>query len=126
MYSAWPAVPGASAQVPEWPDSTGDRLPAARLSAGMDRSVAWAKPDRFAFDGAQPEAVAGVEAGRFQPVVVEGKRFRQRVFQKQLAVIGLGQRLLGEAAGLLGFQSGLVEKQVLRIVAHGALLYLCL
>src|SRR3546814_16259212 len=65
----------------------------------------------LAGDGAQAKALAGVEAGRLQPAVIEAEALRLAVFQEKLAVIGAMQGIADQPveAGALHFGPG--EKQ---------------
>ena len=75
----------------------------------------------FAGDGAQAEALRGVEAGALQPAVVEGEALRLPVLEVELAVVGAGQSLLDQLAGAGAVEPALgVEQAVGRQdVAHG-------
>src|SRR3546814_16237007 len=67
----------------------------------------------LAGDGAQAKALAGVEAGRLQPAVIEAEALRLAVFQEKLAVIGAMQGIADQPVEAGAIQSGPGEKQVL-------------
>jgi hypothetical protein len=71
---------------------------------------------RLAGDGAQAEALVGVEACRFQPAVVEDQPLRLGVFEVELAVVGAVEGLGDQAAGAFAVEPGAVENGVLRSV----------
>ncbi len=78
---------------------------------------------RLVGDGAQAEALAGVGAGRAQPAVVEGKAFRDAVFEKQLAVVGAAQAgIQGGLDAALG-ERGAGEEEIVcdGLGTHGGL-----
>jgi hypothetical protein len=52
----------------------------------------------LAGDGAQAEALAGIEARRPEPAVVEHQPLRLAELQKKLAVVGTGQRFVEQAS----------------------------
>ncbi len=66
----------------------------------------------FARHGAQAESLGGVEAGGLQPAVVETERLALAVFQKELAVVGVLQRLMDHVLNTLPVEAGRTEKQV--------------
>ncbi len=49
--------------------------------------------DRFAGDGAKAETLLGIEASALEAAIVEHQRFRLRMLDEELAVIGAGKRL---------------------------------
>jgi hypothetical protein len=66
---------------------------------------------RLARDGAQPEALGGIVARALHAPVVEADRFREAVFQEELAVIRARQRLLDQPLGLVAVEARALEEQ---------------
>mgnify|MGYP003152126145 CR=1 FL=1 len=66
----------------------------------------------FARDGAQAEALGGVEIGGFDLAVVEHQAFRLSVFQEQFAVVHTGQGVVQHALHAVPVHAGTVEEQV--------------
>jgi len=57
--------------------------------------------------------LGGVEGRGFQPAVVKGETFRLAIFQKQLSIIGPGQRVIDDSPHFLAVKSSaVVEKLV--------------
>ena len=78
----------------------------------------------FAGDGAQPEALGGIEAGALQPAVVEDQAFGLAVFQEQLPVVGAVQGLRDDGLDAPLVKAGAGEEQLVGggKVAHGGVL----
>jgi hypothetical protein len=76
----------------------------------------------FAADRAQAEAVVNVETGGAQLAVIEHEVLGLAIFEKQLAVIGVGQRALGQRNGAIAGQVGTGVEQVVGrwLAGHGA------
>jgi hypothetical protein len=65
---------------------------------------------RLAGDGAQAEALAGVEAARLQPPVVEQQALRLRIFEEQLAVRSPVKGVRHDPRRGFAIKSGAVEE----------------
>jgi hypothetical protein len=78
---------------------------------------------RLARDGAQAEALHGVEAGASQAAVVVGETFGLPVFQEQLAVVGARQGFVHQGLEPLPVEPGAVEEDLVGggHMAHGGL-----
>ncbi|MGZ2439896.1 hypothetical protein ACVI55_002332 [Sinorhizobium medicae] len=61
---------------------------------GSERQLAGMRvADSLAGDGAQAEALVGVETAALQAAIVEGEHLRLRMFEEEFAVIGAGKRV---------------------------------
>ena len=67
---------------------------------------------RLAGNGAQAEALVGVETRRLQPAVVEHQALGLRVLEIKLAVVGALERVGDQPAGPFGVEPGPVENGV--------------
>ncbi len=73
----------------------------------------------FARHGPKAKALAGVESGRLQPVVVKAERFGLAVFQVQFPVVGALQRLIHSLLHPVTVHAGAGEEKI--VVGHGSL-----
>ena len=60
----------------------------------------------------QAEALGGIEAGALQMPIVEDEAFGLAVFQEQLAVVGLRQRLADDAVEPLPIKFQMIEEDI--------------
>ena len=67
---------------------------------------------RLAGDGAQAEALIGVEVGGLQPAVVEHQRFALAVFEIEFAVVGAIDRVGDDAANAIVGNVELIDEAV--------------
>ena len=76
---------------------------------------------RLAGDGAQPEALRGVEIRRFELPVVEREGFRLPVFEKEFAVVRAVQRVADDGIDPPRVHAGAGEENLVeaRQVGHG-------
>jgi hypothetical protein len=70
----------------------------------------------FPRHGAQAEALAGVEGGGLEPVVVEAERFGLAVFQVQFPVVRTFQRLIHSLLDPAPVHPGAGEEKI--VVGH--------
>ena len=76
---------------------------------------------RFTRDGAQAEPLGGVEAGRLEPAVVEHQRFGLAVFQEQLAVVAVAERVGHDPLRPVAVKFRVGEKDAGIVLCHGRL-----
>ena len=90
-----------------------------RFRGALDRRFAQLRrmgvAHRFVGDRAQPESLCRIERGIAQPTVIEGKAFRLAVFEKQLTVIGAGQRVPDDAGDSVAVHTRALEKQCIAL-----------
>ncbi len=73
---------------------------------------------RLAGNGAQPEALACVEARRAQAAVVEHEGLRLAELQEKLAVVGTGQGFGKQCLGALPVERAVAEEQIAGLMSH--------
>ncbi len=73
---------------------------------------------RLSGDGAQPEALAGVETRSAQAAVVEHQRLRLAELKEKLAVVGARQRFGKQGFGALPVECAAAEEQVAGLISH--------
>src|SRR5262249_30685585 len=79
--------------------------------------------DRLAFDGAQPEALGGVEGRLLEPAVVEHQRLALPILEIELTVVGPGKAVRQVALHAGAIEIGAVDERIERWiggeVSHG-------
>ena len=87
-----------------------------RLSGAADRGFRELRgmgiAGRFAGDGAQPEALGGVEGGAFDAAVVERDAFGLAVFEEELAIVHAGERFADERLDPAALHPGAGEEEI--------------
>src|SRR5215468_8797027 len=72
--------------------------------------------DRLAFDGAQSEALGGIEGRLLEPAVVEHQRLALPVLEIELAVVGTGKAVRETALNAGTIEVGAVDQGIERWV----------